>query len=418
MSALQPVRGTHDLLPAEERRHRHVGDVARALSGRFGFQPIETPIFEFTTVFTRGIGEATDIVAKEMYSFVDRSGDSITLRPENTAAVARALVSNGLTQSLPQKFFYHGAMFRHERPQKGRQRQFHQIGVEYLGSALPIADVEVIACGVEILEALGVMDGTVLELNTLGDTESRLAYRAALVEYFSGLRDQLSEDSQRRLDANPLRILDSKDAGDQALVEGAPLFEGYLNPLSQDFFGAVKAGLDALGIAYQVTPRLVRGIDYYCHTAFEFVSNRLGAQATVMAGGRYDGLVRDLGGPDTPGVGWASGVERIVLLASEPPAGPRPVAVFPLEPAAEGEALRVCRDLRAGGFIAELVPTGKLPKRLARAEKLNAAAAVLIGGDELAKGMLTLRDLDAREQSEVPRGHIVAAVAALPGERA
>src|SRR5256714_12228463 len=324
MPELQPARGTQDLLPETMRRHRRVSDTAREQARLYGFAEIATPVFEFTEVFARPIGEHTDIVAKEMYTFNDRGGEEITLRPENTAGVVRAVLSNGLTQSTPLKFFYSGPMFRYERPQKGRFRQFHQIGVELLGVAQPQADIEVIALGHRVLKALGIADRVVLELNTLGDPESRSAYRDALVAYFSARVSELSEDSRRRLERNPLRILDSKDPGDQRLAAEAPDFAEYLNEASGEFFTRVRDGLDQLGIADRLNPRLVRGLDYYTHTAFEFVTTDLGAQGTVIGGGRYDGLVELMGGPAMPGVGWAAGIERLALLIAETPRALRP----------------------------------------------------------------------------------------------
>ena len=311
MPLLQPVRGTQDLLPEAMRRHRQVKEAARMTAELYGFAEIATPIFEFTDVFARPIGEGTDIVSKEMYTFEDRGGEEITLRPENTAGVVRSILSNGLVQSAPLKFFYEGPMFRYERPQKGRFRQFHQIGVELIGVAQPQADIEVIALGCRVLRALGIENRTVLEINTLGDPESRVAYRHALTAYFSDHVSELSQDSLRRLERNPLRILDSKDESDNRVAADAPSFAEYLTAESQDFFVRVRDGLDALDIRYQINPRLVRGLDYYTHTAFEFVTSDLGAQGTVMGGGRYDGLVELMGGPALPGVGWAAGIERL-----------------------------------------------------------------------------------------------------------
>jgi histidyl-tRNA synthetase len=331
----------------------------------------------------------------------DEDGDSITLRPENTAGVARAFISGGLAQQIPVKAFYAGPMFRHERPQKGRQRQFHQFGVELIGVPQPLADIEVIACGAHILEALGLTDAVALELNTLGDPESRGAYREALVAYFSDHLAALSDDSRDRLTRNPLRILDSKDAGDRELVAGAPLFESYLNPESRDFFAAVREGLDSLNIAYRLNPRLVRGLDYYCHTAFEFTTDRLGAQSAVLAGGRYDGLIKTMGGPPTPGVGWASGIERLAMLLEQDIPAPRPIAVIPVSEAALPTALKVTQDLRHAGFVVELGYSGNLKKRLQRANKMDARAALLFGEEELAAGSATLRDLDSGEQERV-----------------
>lgn len=401
MEKVQPVRGTHDLLPDEARRHRHVAETARLIAGRYGFDGVATPIFEFVDVFARTVGETSDIVSKEMYVFTDRGGETLALRPEGTAGVVRALISNGLTQSLPFKAFYYGPMFRYERPQKGRLRQFHQIGVELIGPATPLADVEVITAGADILEALGLLDRVMLHLNTLGDTESRIAYRAALVEYFSAHKDKLSEDSLARLDKNPLRILDSKDEGDKALVAGAPLFGQYLTQAAQDFFGAVTEGLSAAGIAYKHDPLLVRGLDYYCHTAFEFVTTDLGAQGTVLAGGRYDGLVEQMGGPSTPGVGWAAGVERLAMLANDAPAPARPIALVPMGEAAEKAAVPLARALRRAGLNLDLGFGGNMKKRLARANKINAQFAIILGDDELAAGQAQWRDLDAGTQTPV-----------------
>jgi histidyl-tRNA synthetase len=407
MPALQPARGTQDLLPEMARRHRRVGDTARTLAELYGFAEIATPIFEFTEVFARPIGEHTDIVAKEMYTFTDRGGEEVTLRPENTAGVVRAVLSNGLTQSTPLKFFYSGPMFRYERPQKGRFRQFHQIGVELLGVPQPQADIEVIALGQRILGALGIADKVVLELNTLGDPESRAAYRDALVGYFSARLSELSEDSRRRLERNPLRILDSKDPGDQRLAAEAPDFSEYLNEASREFFTRVRDGLDTLGIAYRLNPRLVRGLDYYTHTAFEFVTSELGAQGTVIGGGRYDGLVELMGGPAMPGVGWAAGIERLAMLIAEPPAPPRPIALVPIGDQAEATALVLAEELRDAGLAVDLGYSGNLQRRMRRADRIGARAAVLFGTDELAAGTLTVRDFDSGAQEAVRREELI-----------
>lgn len=401
MKSLQPVRGTHDLLPDAFRRHRHVAGRAKAIAEAYGYLEMATPIFEFTDVFKRTLGDTSDVVSKEMYSFADRGGEEVTLRPENTAGVCRAVMSNGLRQSLPVKFFYDGPMFRYERPQKGRQRQFHQIGVELIGVEGPLGDVEVIALGAHILKGLGILDKTTLELNTLGDQDSRAAYRAVLVDYFTARHAQLSEDSRNRLERNPLRILDSKDEGDRRLVADAPSFQEYLTPAAKDFFAAVTAGLDAVGIAYRINPRLVRGLDYYCHSAFEFTTTELGAQGTVLAGGRYDGLIEMMGGPATPGVGWAAGIERLAMMVADvaPPA--RAVAVVPVGVAAELEALKLTQSLRHAGFAADLGYSGNLGRRLKRADRIGARVAVILGDDELARGAAMVRDLDTGDQAEV-----------------
>jgi len=402
MSSLQPIRGTHDLLAEEQRLHRRVCETAYDIALRYGYQEISTPIFEATEVFSRTLGETSDIVTKEMYTFEDRNGDSITLRPEYTAGIARMLMSNGLYNSLPLKTFARGPMFRRERPQKGRQRQFHQIDVEILGVPGPQADIEVIALGAHILKALGLDADIKLELNSLGDAESRQTYRAQLVDYFSGHRDQLSEESLLRLEKNPLRILDSKDRGDREVVAGAPLLEGSLNSLSEDFFATVKEGLSAIGIEFELNPHLVRGMDYYCHTAFEFTTTTLGAQGAVLAGGRYDGLVETMGGTPTPGIGWAAGVERLAMMVGGAPSDARPIVVVPVGGEAAEMALKITQQLRHCEFTVDLGFSGNVKKRLNRANKANAIAAILLGEDELAKGVATIRDMESGEQTEVP----------------
>lgn len=411
MSSLQPVRGTHDLLPEEARRHRRVEAVAFDVARRYGFGEIITPIFEFTEVFSRTLGDTSDVVTKEMYSFDDRGGESLTLRPEGTAGVARAFISGGLSQNLPLKLFYRGPMFRYERPQKGRQRQFHQVGVELLGVEGPQADVEVIAMGLHLLESLGLKGKVQLELNSLGDALSRNAYRDALVAYLSGHKDKLSQDSLDRLERNPMRVLDSKDEGDKLVVAGAPLLSDYLNETSRSFFETVKAGLEAVGVAFVHNPKLVRGLDYYSHTAFEFTTTELGSQGTVLAGGRYDGLIGQMGGPATAGIGWAAGVERLSMLLDQVPDEARPIAVIPMSSTggstggATGDcgttALALAQRLRRDGFAVEMGYSGNMKKRLARANKANARAALILGEEELARGAVAIRDLDSGEQTEV-----------------
>tara|TARA_R110002095_G_scaffold93944_1_gene81808 strand:+ start:14423 stop:15727 length:1305 start_codon:yes stop_codon:yes gene_type:complete len=413
VSLPQPVRGTHDLLPEDFVRHVHVIGTARDVAARFGYAEMATPIFEFTEVFARTMGESSDVVSKEMYSFESRSGESMTLRPEYTAGICRAFISNGLQQNVPFKVFAAGPMFRYERPQKGRQRQFHQIDVECIGAPEAKADIEVIAIGASILTALGVMKDCSLEINTLGDQESRQTYRAALVEYFSDHKSDLSKDSLDRLGRNPLRILDSKDKGDRVIVEKAPLFNDYLNNFSSEFFDEVLEGLSLLGIDYTLNRRLVRGLDYYTHTAFEFVTTALGAQGAVIAGGRYDGLIETLGGKPTPGIGWAGGIERLAMLIEDVPASVRPIAIIPVGDAAEAIAAKLAYQLRQDGLNIEMAFKGNVGKRMKRANKLNARAAVLIGEDELARDVCTLRDLDQGEQREVPLSDLSVALSAL-----
>lgn len=379
---------------------------------RYGYGEIATPVFEFTDVFTRTLGGTSDIVTKEMYTFETKGGESITLRPEGTAGVARAFISGGLAQQTPLKFFYRGPMFRHERPQKGRQRQFHQIGVELLGVAGPQADVEVIAVGQHILTELDLNGAVTLEMNSLGDPESRAAYRDVLVSYLSARKDQLSEESRDRLERNPMRILDSKDPGDREAVAGAPRLSEYLNETSRGFFEKVKAGLDAYGIAYKINPSLVRGLDYYCHTAFEFTTDALGAQGTVMAGGRYDGLIGQMGGPATPGIGWAAGIERLSMLLKATPGAKRPIALIPVSEAEEPLVQSLAAKLRAARFIIDVGYSGNMKKRMNRADKIEAVAAVIIGGDEARDGNATVRDLGTGEQKTVSQKDIETALAA------
>ncbi len=408
---MQPVRGTHDILPDEYRRFAHVIDTARGVARLYGYREMATPIFEFTELFARGIGETTDVVSKEMYTFKDRGDESLTLRPEYTAGICRAFVSNGeLTQHLPLKVFAAGPMFRYERPQKGRQRQFHQIDLEVLGAPEPGADIEVISVAADILERLGILDRCVLKLNSLGDPESRTVYRKVLVDYYSGHAAKLSEDSRDRLQRNPLRILDSKDEGDKAINAGAPSFADHLNQASKDFFKSVQDGLAAAGVPFEVDPTLVRGLDYYTHTAFEFVTAHIGAQGTVLGGGRYDGLIAELGGPPTAGIGWAGGIERLMMLCNEPAALPRPVAIAPLGPAAEIKALGIARELRKHGIAVDQEYRGNMKRRMQRANKLGARAVLIIGDDELAKGVAQLKDLDSGEQREIAIDQLVAAL--------
>jgi histidyl-tRNA synthetase len=416
VSSLQPVRGTRDLIGDDMRRHRRVIDTARHVAELYGFEEWSTPIFEETGVFSRTLGETSDVVTKEMYTFADRGGDSITLRPEATASVCRALVSNGLTQSLPQKVFYAGPMFRYERPQKGRYRQFHQIGLELIGPAEPLADAEVIACGWQILTELGLAPDVMLEINTLGDAESRAAYRAALVSYFTAHEAALSEDSRTRLARNPMRILDSKDEGDRRIVADAPTIGAHLTPEAARFYDTVRGHLARLAIPFVDNPRIVRGLDYYSHTAFEFVTTNLGAQGTVMAGGRYDGLVAEMGGPQTPAVGWAAGIERMAMLIAQPRAEAAPVAVIPAGDDAEAAAFALAQLLRGAGIRAEIGYRGNLRRRMERANRIGARAAVIIGAEEAARGVAQLKDLASGAQREVTFADLVGALQTLPAE--
>ncbi len=412
MSKLQPARGTRDIYGDEARRMNAVVETFRRVAGSYGFEEISTPIFEFTDVFRRPLGEASDVVSKEMYTFEDRGGEEITLRPEFTAGVCRAFISNGMQQNLPCRLMSNGPAFRYERPQKGRYRQFHQINAELLGPENPEADVEQIAMAWRLLRALGLGDKVILHLNTLGDVESRVAYREALVAYFAAHKDKLSEDSVRRLETNPLRILDSKDEGDKLIVAAAPLLSDHLNEASRTFFESVKAGLEAVGVPYEHDERLVRGLDYYTHTAFEFVTTELGAQGTVLAGGRYDGLIEKLGGPAVAGVGWAGGIERLAMLSDLALEDVRPVMIMPMGEAATLKAFALAEDMREAGFTVLADRSGNLKKRLTRASKANARFAVILGDNELEAGNVMVKELDSGEQWEVPFGGLVAAIKA------
>ena len=336
-----------------------------------------------------------------MYTFEDRGGEEITLRPEYTAGIARAYISEGMQQFGTLKFYGFGPMFRYERPQKGRYRQFHQLDAEIIGAPEPQADIEVITLGYQLLLELGIADKVKLHINSLGDMTSRKAYREALVKYFSGVKGKLSDDSIERLGKNPLRILDSKDEGDRLLVANAPKFSDYLNQESVVFFEAVKTGLLALGIPFEIDEKLVRGLDYYCHTVFEFITTDLGSQGAVIAGGRYDGLVELMGGPATPGVGWASGIERLGMLLNEVPEPQRPIAIIPIGEDAKILGSEFSYLLRLAGERVDMAFRGNLKKRMQRANKLNAKIAVILGDEEINKGIVLVKNLDNSEQEEV-----------------
>ena len=370
----QAIRGTQDIFGPEAEAFAHVVETFERVRRLYRFRRVEMPVFERTEVFARSLGETTDVVSKEMYSFEDRGGESLTLRPEFTAGIARAYLTDGWRQYAPLKVATHGPLFRYERPQKGRYRQFHQLDAEVIGAAEPQADVELLAMADQLLKELGIADGVSLQLNTLGDGDSREAWRAALVEHFRAVRGELSEDSRERLEKNPLRILDSKDPRDRAFVADAPKIDDYLSGEAQDFFGAVTAGLDAAGVAWTREPSLVRGLDYYRHTAFEFVTDRLGAQGTVIGGGRYDGLMESLGGPATPAVGWAAGIERLAMLVGGRGQAVADVVVVVEDDAQIAGGVEAVTALRREGLSAELVATGSPRKRFDKAVKMGAGA--------------------------------------------
>ena len=398
MKIIQPVRGTHDLLPDVRQIHLKLEHKARNIASLYGFEEVATPIFEFTEVFEATLGVSSDVVKKEMYTFETKGGESVTLRPEGTAGIARAFISNGLAQNLPLKFFYAGPMFRHERPQKGRQRQFHQFGVELLGASSSQADIEVIALANQTLSGLMLNCDILLEINSLGDSQSRDAYRQVLKEFLEKNKNSLSKDSKLRLSTNPLRILDSKDEGDQRLISQAPNFHNYLNNDSVSFYENVKKGLSDLGINFVENPRLVRGLDYYCHTAFEFTTKDLGSQGTLLGGGRYDGLINKMGGLSTPGVGWAAGVERLAMLSDIKQDKKNSVSVIPAEDGMIEIAQKIVNNLRGAEIVSDLAFSGNLRKRLKRANKIKSCLAIIVGSDEYKTGGVSLRDLESGEQ--------------------
>lgn len=396
------VRGTQDIFGEDQRRFAQVLDTFDRVRRLYCFARVDLPVFEATEVFARSIGETTDVVSKEMYTFPDRGGDSLTLRPEFTAGIARAFLTEGWQQYAPLKLATSGAVFRYERPQKGRYRQFHQIDAEILGAPEPAADVELLVMADQLLRELGIADGVTLQLNTLGDAATREAWRTGLVAHFEAHRDALSEDSLTRLNKNPMRILDSKDPRDRPIADAAPDIDAFLTDEARAFFDAVTAGLDAAGVAWTRNARLVRGLDYYRHTAFEFVTERLGAQGTVLAGGRYDGLVESLGGAPTAGVGWAAGVERLAMLLAEPARPTIDAVVVPMGSAAEARAQGLVADLRRAGVAVDMAYKGKMKQRLAKADALGARYALILGDDELAAGRVQVKTLADGTQQQLP----------------
>lgn len=407
----QPVRGTQDMYGETEERFAHVVSTFERVRRLYGFKGLQLPVIEPTAVFARSLGEATDVVSKEMYTFEDRGGDSITLRPEFTAGIARAYLTNGWQQHAPMKVTAHGPLFRYERPQKGRYRQFHQIDAEIIGAAEPAADVELLVMADQLLHELGIKEGVTLELNTLGDAASRDAWREALITYFNDHKDVLSEDSLSRLEKNPLRILDSKDPDDRGVAHAAPKIDEFLNGEAQDFFGAVTAGLDAAGVAWTRNAKLVRGLDYYRHTAFEFTTDRLGAQGTVLGGGRYDGLIENLGGPHTPAVGWAAGIERLAMLIDAPSTREMTFAVVADALDLDLEAQRFANKLRREGVAVFRSFKTSTKKQIESARKAQVDGLLFIRpGKELhvtqvSGSVYALRDLLTKALAHAPEGY-------------
>ena len=425
MQTPQAIRGTQDIFGAEAEAFAHVVETFERVRKLYRFRRAEMPVFEKTEVFSRSIGETTDVVSKEMYSFLDRGDESLTLRPEFTAGICRAYLTNGWQQHAPLKLVTHGPLFRYERPQKGRYRQFHQLDAEIIGAGEPQADVELLVMADQLLKELGIgandSGAVTLMLNTLGDGASREAWRAALVEYFRAHKDALSEDSQERLEKNPLRILDSKDPRDKVFNTDAPKIDDFLSGEAQDFFGAVTSGLDAAGVSWTRAPALVRGLDYYRHTAFEFVTDRLGAQGTVIGGGRYDGLMESLGGPHTPAVGWAAGIERLAMLVGEGNA----IDSHPLDVAVVSETDNdlslskiIVSALRYSGLSSELFEQGSIRKRFDKALKERPSVFLIVNRSQtVSKEYLEIlvkpNDRRSAEEIKLPVGLIDAIRVAL-----
>ena len=402
----RPIRGTQSMLGEEADRFHHVVETFDRVRRLYGFKRIEVPVFEATAVFARSLGESTDVVSKEMYTFEDRGGDSLTLRPEFTAGLARAYLTEGWQQYAPLKVATHGALFRYERPQKGRFRQFHQLDAEVIGAAEPAADIELLCFADQLLKELKIADGVTLQLNTLGDAGSRAAWRAELVAHFEAHRGELSEDSLERLHKSPLRILDSKDPRDRPAADSAPDIDTFLTDEARDFFDTVTAGLDAAGVAWTRASRLVRGLDYYRHTAFEFVTDRLGAQGTVLGGGRYDGLIEALGGPHTPAVGWAAGIERLGMLIDPPSTQAGTIFVIPDDPSLVNEAARIAFHLRRGQIKAvindpsiEFSYRGNAKRRIELAKKAGYEAILFVRQADRVRDRLHLTHISGSNEN-------------------
>ena len=395
MEKLRTVRGVHDLLPESLHKHKLVVDEGLKTSNQYCYSQIEIPIFEFAEVFKKPLGKSSDIVTKENYIFKDRSDDELMLRPEGTTGVIRAFLNAGLTQDIPKRFSYYGPMFRYERPQKGRLRQFNQFGIECIGISNSMADIEVISIGYEFLKNLNLLDKINLKINTLGDNESRANYRKILLEYLEDYKSELSKESIKRLSENPLRILDSKNETDKKILINAPNVLDYLNENSKERFKKVCQGLDALNINYNIDKNLVRGLDYYCHTAFEFITNELGSQGTVLAGGRYDGLSKMLGGVDVAGVGWAAGIERLALMVQSEFVSKPDVVLIGLSENINYLLLTMMNQLIKEGLKVEIIYTGSISKKFKRAHKIKASYALVLGEEEVEKQIIKLKNLSS-----------------------
>lgn len=396
---LQPLRGMKDLLPDDYKVHDYIIAKAKDVGALYGYKQMITPILEYTKVFNRSMGESSDVISKEIYSFLDKSNESVALRPEFTTGIVRAFISNGLQHKLPLKFFSTGPIFRYDRPQAGRQRQFHQLNYEYIGAKGAITDAETLKLAADILKALEILHDTVLELNSLGCSKSRITYQQKLVEYLNDFKDELSEESKIRLTKNPMRILDSKSEIDQKIVANAPVLLEYYTEESKEYFDELIKYLDILEVKYTINPRLVRGLDYYCHTAFEFTTSKLGSQSTILAGGRYDGLSRIMGhNDDVPAIGFAAGIERIALMREYNIHSKAPVFVLPIGKNNTAYAFKIADQLRLHGISAIIDTNGKIVKRMQRALNENAKFVIFIGDEEQANNTLKLKDLDKEQE--------------------
>ncbi|MEY2392913.1 histidine--tRNA ligase [Wolbachia endosymbiont of Tettigetta isshikii] len=410
----QTVRGTKDLLFDEWYRFKYVQQTASEISSLYGFLPAETPIFEYTEVFTKTLGDSSDIINKEMYTFNDKGGKRITLRPEFTAAVVRLLIKKKL--QTPIKLFSTGPAFRYERPQKGRQRQFHQINFEAFGIEDPKADIELITLAQHLLTEFGIDKNVRLEINSLGDGKTISKYREVLISYFKKFQNGLSEDSQNRLIKNPLRILDSKDKTDKEIISGAPKISDYYTKESLSFFEQILNGLTILDIPYTVNDKLVRGLDYYCHTVFEFVTEDLGSQGAVFAGGRYDNLVSSVGGKHTPAIGFAGGIERIMELTNYFVKEERAIYLIPIGKEAEKHALTLANELRRNGLYVIYEYSGTLKTRMKKANQADAKVALIFGDEELSSKTLNVKDMDLGEEKTIARNNIIKSIHQVYGK--
>jgi len=404
---LQSVRGTHDHLPEDMYKYSNIITKAENISALYGFKPMATPIFEFSSVFKKTLGESSDIVTKEMYTFKDKGDEEITLRPEGTAGIVRAIISNGLSQEMPFKSFYHGPMFRYERPQKGRLRQFHQIGIELLGTKSEQADIEIIACANNLIKALDIDGSSTLHINSLGNITERKTYIADLLIYLKDFKNKLSISSIDRFEKNPLRILDSKAEEDIEIVKNAPKLINYLESESKDSFNKVLEGLNNLNITYEINHKLVRGLDYYNNTTFEFITNKLGSQSAILAGGRYDNLMKQMGGPDIPGIGWAAGIERLALLTTIKEDKKKSVSIIPVGIENNILCINLADELRNKNISIDMAYSGNLKKRLKQANKISADYAIIIGDEEIQNNNAIIRNLETGSQEYIELDKLV-----------